>query len=409
MLNEEIKIQLNEIFEEISNNLDITESQFKKAVESYTAVGNWLSDDESSLSPYKPMIKPQGSFLLGTMIRPLLETDELDVDLVCQLVGKNPTWTQFDLKNAVGRRLKANQTYNQMLDKEGRRCWTLNYADSSKFHMDILPSLISNDYQIILEKAYSVRDYKDYDKIAIRITDKLEENYYSETNPDFWNKSNPFGYAAWFQQKCLTNIEEARFLSDSMSPMPNYQKRKYPLQQVVQILKRHRDIMFKGDEDKPISIIITTLAAKAYRQEQDLYVALFNVVNSMEKYIEVKYSHEHNKWIKWIGNPVNEEENFADKWPDNPDKERNFFKWLQQIKMVINNSSEIRGIPNIQLALKEALGQEAVNKAFTSIAENAIKTRESGELFMKGGTGYIGLKDADNDIKVKQHNFHGEK
>lgn len=42
------------------------------------------------------------------------------------------------------------------------------------------------------------------------------------------------------------------------------------LQRIVQILKRHRDIMFNGDEDKPISIIITTLASRAYRGETNL-------------------------------------------------------------------------------------------------------------------------------------------
>jgi hypothetical protein len=35
---------------------------------------------------------------------------------------------------------------------------------------------------------------------------------------------------------------------------------KTPLQQAVQILKRHRDMMFADDpEHKPISVIITTL------------------------------------------------------------------------------------------------------------------------------------------------------
>lgn len=40
-----------------------------------------------------------------------------------------------------------------------------------------------------------------------------------------------------------------------------------PLQRAIQIMKRHRDMRFNGhrDEDhKPISMIITTLAAKLY-------------------------------------------------------------------------------------------------------------------------------------------------
>lgn len=56
-------------------------------------------------------------------------------------------------------------------------------------------------------------------------------------------------------------------LAESVRAVPKYQSNKTPLQRAVQILKRHRDIMFAGDEDKPVSIIITTLAAKAYQEK----------------------------------------------------------------------------------------------------------------------------------------------
>ena len=65
------------------------------------------------------------------------------------------------------------------------------------------------------------------------------------------------------------------FLAESMQEarvedVPEYQV-KTPLQQGIQILKRHRDIMFVEDpDDKPISIIITTLAAHAYNNESYL-------------------------------------------------------------------------------------------------------------------------------------------
>ena len=47
---------------------------------------------------------------------------------------------------------------------------------------------------------------------------------------------------------------------------------KTPLQKAIQILKRHRDIMFKDDTKhlKPISIIITTIAAELYRNEDNI-------------------------------------------------------------------------------------------------------------------------------------------
>src|SRR5258708_32745064 len=106
MLTSQQKQQFNEIFEELGNSLDITQKQHEAAVTSYEFVAERLAKPESPLAPYKPEILPQGSFLLGTMIRPVHEDDDLDVDLVCRLEGKKQSWSQYDLKKIVGDRLK---------------------------------------------------------------------------------------------------------------------------------------------------------------------------------------------------------------------------------------------------------------------------------------------------------------
>ena len=81
-MNNEQKKQFNSIFEELSKALDITETQYNNAVNSYNAVGEWLSEGNSPLSAYDVEILPQGSFMLGTMIRPINDDDDLDIDLV---------------------------------------------------------------------------------------------------------------------------------------------------------------------------------------------------------------------------------------------------------------------------------------------------------------------------------------
>lgn len=408
MLTSETKVQFNEIFEELAKNLDISETDYKNAVKSYQAVGGWLADNNSSLSLYKPEILPQGSFLLGTMVKPVNENDELDVDVVCRLEGKNANWAQYHLKNAIGDRLKDNGTYKEMLrNREGRRCWTLHYADSSKYHMDILPSIVSKGYKEILEKAYSSLEFQDFNQTAIRITDKFEENYYVDTNPNNWQKSNPFGYAIWFQQKCSLSIVKSLFLSESINPIPTYNNEKLPLQRVVQLLKRHRDIMFNGHEDKPISIIITTLSSKAYQKETDIISALNSVVSRMESFIEERYSEKHDQIVKWIANPINPEENFADKWAENPQKEQNFYEWMRRIKSDLSKAYELRGIHNIEESFSKSFGENVTKSSFVNLADKVYNQRESGSLFMKQGTGILGAKIADSTI-VKSHTFHGE-
>lgn len=371
--------QSNEILRLISNNLDITKTQYEMAVRSYQAVGEWLSKEDSLLYNYQPEILPQGSFLLGTMIRPIKDTDELDVDLVCKLKGKNPTWTQFDIKRIVGQRLREHKTYKDLLEKEKRRCWTLNYK-ADPYHMDILPSIVSEGYTYVLEKAFSSIDFQDFEKTAIRITDNQSLNYNNDPNPENWSKSNPFGYAAWFQQCSITNEERMVFLSESIEPLPSYNGKKSPLQRAVQILKRHRDMMYGNDEDRPISIIITTLASKAYNKETDIVHALVNIIQKMESYIEGKYSYKLNKTIPWVGNPVNEEENFADKWsePGGEKKESNFRKWLSALKVGFLSPFEQESVSYLSESLSSSLGSELVEKSMKDYNLNSgIKSSAS--------------------------------
>ena len=317
------------------NEISITQTQFDNLVKSYGAVGKYIEEDPR-LDGYSPLIFPQGSLRLGTIIQPVGKDDDLDVDLVIRLTGKSPHWTQADLKRIIGDRLKSHGTYRGMLGDEGRRCWTLLYrqkseSKSERYHMDILPSVAEAGYtrvlNEVLSKAYSLDQAK---RIAIRITDKESWDYRISTSIRTWHSSNPDAYAYWFADRCRTSriITEGRSIMATIMPIGKLAKEKSVLQQVVQILKRHRDIMFRHDhDDKPISIIITTLAGMAYQGEENLVDALCNVIKRMESFI---YKNERNEYV--VKNPVNPEENFADKWTSHPKRQHNFFLWLDAVK-----------------------------------------------------------------------------
>ncbi|MCX6132628.1 MAG: nucleotidyltransferase [Ignavibacteriales bacterium] len=404
MLTSEQSKQFGDILEELGKTLDITKSQHDAAVTSYQFVGDWLAREGSPLAKYLPEILPQGSFLFGTMTRPENENDELDIDVVCRFEGKQPEWTQFDLKNIVGNRLKGNETIKKLLViPDGRRCWTLRYADASKFHVDILPSLVSSGYKLVLEKSLRTFAAAGYEELAIRITDKEESNYRTAIEPEAWLKSNPFGYGIWFERQASLTLEKSARLSESVQPVPAYGTDKLPLQRVVQILKRHRDMMFNGDKDKPISIIITTLAAMSYAKETNVSDALVNVVRTMPTHIGELYSPVHRKVVKHIPNPVNLEENFADKWPTEPQKEANFYKWMGQVAADIDRTFAQTGMDRIRESLEKPFGKNAVIKAFSNYGDNLRRLRETGALKMAAVTGVLGNAGSS----VKEHSFHG--
>lgn len=408
MLTTEQKNQFNEILEGLGGNLDISETQHKAIESSYEAVGNWLSKEDSELAPYNPIISPQGSFRLGTLIKPINDKDDLDIDLVCELTGKKQSWTQADLKKVVGDRLKAHDTYKKMLDKEGKRCWTLKYSEAANYHMDILPSIVSVGYKILLEKAFSDTLQSDVNNLAIRITDnRLLPAYYTETDTAKWLVSNPFGYSQWFFNRAKLDGVRLFSLNESVNSLPDYQTKKTPLQRVVQILKRHRDMMFNGDTEKPISIIITTLAAKAYNKETNIIDALNSVIDKIHLHIEERYDPIKREYYKFIGNPVNAEENFADRWRENENKEKKFNKWLLQVKADVNNliNQRGKGLQFISESLQNPFGKEIVTKTFSDYGNNLLKKRENGSLKMAGVTGAISEVGRTN---IPQHKPFGK-
>lgn len=319
----------DDVLEALAEAIDIPDHLFEKATSRYDAIGRHL--EESSLGRYDPEISPQGSMLLGTVIRPLDDTDEFDVDLVCKLETDKKSFTQKGLKEAVGEEIKGYARSNGMQNPptEGKRCWTLVYSKDDKFHMDILPAIPDRQaYRAFLESKghRQIAAQTNFVDHAIAITDQ-EHDHYERISED-WPVSNPKGFAAWFRSKHSPEMDRRKHLKVDrgvymkVDDVPDH-KVKTPLQRAIQLLKRHRDSMFKGSDDAPISIIITTLAAHSYQGEQSISAALKTILLNMERHIEDRGGE------KWVQNPINPEENFADKWPKHPERQKAFFDWLE--------------------------------------------------------------------------------
>jgi hypothetical protein len=313
-----VAAQLNGLLEQLLADIDVPDGKYREASDRYNAVGEWLGAEGSVLAPFGVSIFPQGSFALGTAIKPG-DGDDYDVDAVCLLARPPAGWTQRQLKEAVGDRLRQHGKYESMLrpPEGGRRCWTIKYADESRFHLDVLPAK-PDDWEWLLDHEVPQR----YAELAIQIT--CRDSY----DDPAWPKSNPGGYLRWFIDRMRTRFDEARkrlamAKRAEVHDVPEYEVRT-PLQRVVQILKRQRDVMFGDDPNKPISIIITTLAAKAYDNESDLELAYRNIARGMRAHVQ----YDGSKYV--ILNPVNPLENFSDRWDEA--RQARFFEWLEAVE-----------------------------------------------------------------------------
>ena len=141
--------QFEEILVGIAEALDIPPSKYKQAVDRYKSIGSWIEDGNYLGVQSIPEIYPQGSFRLGTVVRPIKDGEEADydIDLVAELALEQHETTPKKVKHLIGDRLKEHGTYRPMLDKEGKRCWTIEYAeeDGVGFHVDVLPSIPKNN------------------------------------------------------------------------------------------------------------------------------------------------------------------------------------------------------------------------------------------------------------------------
>ena len=258
---------------------------------SYTSFNSWLGRDDSTLREYEPEIYLQGSFKLGTVIKPIGKNDSYDIDMVCKFSKlSKQIISQKDLKILLGKEVKsyANSKSMHYEPKDGKRCWILNYHDEAKFHMDILPCVDDSKKFIDQLEIYKYAETTSYKERAVAITDKRSEVY--ETISNDWEISNPQGYYLWFQEQ--SNFIEKRAMLAEQFQMKAEELKEYkvktPLQKTIQILKRHRDIMFENNPDqKPSSIIISTLAAKAYNGGDNMRDVMKFVLDNMAKYIEV--------------------------------------------------------------------------------------------------------------------------
>ena len=370
-----------EFLDRVASEIDIPPSKYLIAVDRYQAVGRWLESGDYSGPRSQPSIYPQGSFRLGTVVRPVRDGIEAsyDIDLVCEIpLVKNLT-TPYAIKHMVGHRLRQHETYRRLLDPEGRRCWTLEYAeqDGVGFHLDVLPA---------------VPDQSGLQSTAISITHKSEAGY-------SWSASDPRGYGDWFDGKNAAafarvvveqkeNIQRrASLVFASVDDVPD-QLVRTPLQRSIQLLKRNRDLHFNrpGTIDyAPISIIITTLGAHLYAGEADTHTALAGIVGRLQRHAALVEGRAIDSNLAamglirrlpdgtwYIGNPVNPDENFADRWhEDDQARARAFFSWVTILQRDLLNVQTSTDPRLLKESLGRTLGMAAVVKHFDVLVPSA--------------------------------------
>lgn len=364
--------------------LDIPPDVRDAAVARYTDVGTFLAETGGpGWSVY-----PQGSFLIGTVIRPPTVSCEYDIDLVFRNEIQKDSTTQAELKERVGTMLEEYHEFKASTGAEDapddyfekRRCWTLAY-DALGFHLDVLPSIPDADF---------LRSEN-----AILLTD-------TKLRP--WQHGNPKDYATWFRyrsQEMLRKIE-AKAREADVASVPDWMVRS-TLQRLVQVLKWHCYLAFADDlDDRPPSILITTLAAHAYRGQDNLGTALIEVAEGMKDHI-------HQVDGCWeVLNPAQPAENFTDKWnePTTAHRRTKFRDWVDTVQrdLELAHNTQNDGIDVLVDRLSTAFDREVLAKSAANWANQTADLREHRKLTVVSGTAALGVNAGRRNPR---HTFYG--
>ena len=353
--------------------LDITPTMYKNAEEKYLALASFLEEHGIEAEIY-----PQGSFALGTVVRPSAKDPNAayDLDFICKVPQTRDQISPSALRQKIEDVLKSDKRYADRLKKCGE-CFTIEYADIGEigFSIDVVPATNeSNKRKLELQRRSA---HPELIETAIAIPRENGEKNYK------WLTNNPRGFRTWFDEinrpflepvrdKQRQRIFEAnRLVFASVDKIPKGLERS-AMQRVIQILKYHRDVYYlhfeNGDDIKPISAIINTLVAeiaKSADSNLSVYELLEYVLNELCIYANrqtmknnvftenygarsvISKAEDTGDWR--IPNPANPEDNLADKWNQNAQIPQIFFKWVAICKddligSLLKEDSEFRVI-----------------------------------------------------------------
>jgi hypothetical protein len=382
------QVQAVEVLEVVCESLELTDAQFALAKQRYEGVGACLAGSDN-VALRAMAVYLQGSTALRTTVKPV-GVNEFDVDLVAHVADLDIQISPATLKKAIGDCLRGNGNYVPLLE-EKPRCWRLNYAN--EFHMDITPS-IPNPYC----------------------------NFGGELVPDKtlkgWKASNPKGYRGLFDKRSkllpvirLRKGVAADSARANVEAYPDAGGFKGILRRIVQVGKRHRDIMFLDDPDMaPLSVIITTLLARSYEwcvtrneYENELEL-LIDVLRHVPDTIEIRQTPIGVQWFIW--NETTAGENFAEKWNQMPELAEAFFTWHRRFCSDIEGLTAANGLDQLGEMLKGLFGPRPANAAIDLLTDRVTAARQSGRLRVAPSIG-LGVGALAASTPVRANTFFG--
>lgn len=310
---------------EIDASISLSATQYAGLESRYESISSILEDpNDPELGDM--VVFPQGSVRTRTVTRPP-DDGEVDIDAIAYIMGGTHL-EPVDLLDRLFVELASRaRTGGEVVSSN--RCVTVQYSDEQlPCHLDVTPA------------ERKPGNPNDDGSGRLRVPDRKIAD---------WSPSNPKDFAGWFEE--IADLEMNMLIPDAYrefviakrgetEPLPSHEEITAPngLRVGVRLMKRHRDVYVERTgrtKTQPISVLITTLAAKAYervarrnvgRALTPLQILELVAADMLNCFDEPRDGEQYR-----LQNPKNPEENFAEKWNKDPALSSTFFAWQSDL------------------------------------------------------------------------------
>ena len=400
---------LDLLLADIAIRIQLSRTDYAKAVQRYESVCQWIERDRSLLSGLVELFYAQGSMAIDATIA-ARGTDEFDIDVVVQLLlaGNVPPKTALDMLYEAIRGEPGSRYYR--MTKRRTRCVTVEYEDG--MHVDFTPA---------------VRRRGTPDRESWIFHDRPE----APDEPPRRLVANPYGFAELYK-KCTPpggplvdfytqraeEHERALLIAEAdTEPVPPQQP---PLKKSnatigLQLLKRWRNVQYESRSGRrPPSIMIAKLVADAANRTDSLRDEL--LIQAEHLLREFQGAQSRNRLIH-IVNPVCHQDVLTDRWPGTLAEQAVFLQDLTDLVANVKRLHNGCDLGEMKKIMARLFGEAPTERVFSDFNDRIGATVVDGSRHIQRTGGLaVPLRTANGtgaaaaavaSTRTPRHTFYG--
>lgn len=363
---------LDVMLAEIAIRIQLSPTDYNKAVERYETISRWINRPDSLLFGRVQQIYPQGSMAVGATIARCSERDEYDIDVMAELDlprHVDPEQALSLLEKSI--RGTPGSRYYRMT-KRRTRCVTVEYADG--MHLDVTPAIL------LPERA---------ERTSFIFHSKPED----PQEPRQRLFANPYGFADWFVLKTPADAAfgrffESRSIEDARlrilakaetepvpDQMPVYRKSRAVI--ALQLIKRFRNRRYEQRPNlrRPPSVLLSKYVADHANMTSDLAREVLHQTVTMLAIFEAA---ENAGRFVYEANPTCHEDKLTDRWPSRLTDQRRFLGDLRELKDKLTRLIQGPSLEDARTILEDLFGERPAREVVANYVKRYGQQHHQG-------------------------------